>query len=164
MSNGFLPDDEADDFLNIRVVRLATKLQRLMLRRVVRDAGLPVLEWRVLFALARRGDDHLRSITDKGVLDPAHTSRAAAQLEAKGLITRRDDPKDQRRRVLSLTPEGVTKVRAIWAEAKCLSQDLKHGFTDAEFSMLKSLLDRASDNADALLADEPTHATQSSAA
>jgi len=151
----FLPADEVDNFINIRIVRLATKLQRLTLRRLLRDAGLPVLEWRILFALARSGPNHLRSITSYGALDPAHASRAAAQLEAKGLISRKEDPADHRRRVLSLTPDGERIVREIWPATMDFAAEMRAGFSVEEFDTLKSLLDRALSNADALLEEEP---------
>lgn len=152
MTDPLLPEEQVDDFLNIRVVRLATKLQRLMLRRALRDADLPVLEWRLMFELAQGGENHLRQITQNRSLDPAHTSRAAALLERKGLISRRDDPADHRRKLLSLTAAGRALVIHIWTEAQTLSASLKSEFSEQEFATFKQLLDRAHVQADTLLA------------
>jgi len=166
MAASILPDDEVERFINIPIVRLATKLQRMMLRRILREAGLPVLEWRVMFYLADQGDMHLRGLTASGSLDAAHTSRAAAQLESKGLIKRHDDPSDHRRKLLSLTDAGRALVHNIWPEALALSDDALTGFSKAERAQLTDLLGRLHTNVDALMKDDtpPQQASQEDAA
>ncbi len=154
MAASLLSDEDVERLINIPIVRLATKLQRMMLRRVLREAGLPVLEWRVMFFLAHEGDMHLRALTAKRSLDAAHTSRAAAQLESKGLIQRRDDPADHRRKLLSLTDAGHALVQRIWPEALALSDDALAGFSNTERAQLTGFLSRLQDNVDALMRED----------
>lgn len=161
MPSDLLPTIEIDNFLNTRVVRLATKLQRLMLRKVLREAQVPILEWRVMMAVAQFGPCHMRLITKHNGLDPAHVSRTATALVSKALITRHDDPADQRRKQLSLTPAGEALITALWTDAQTLSDELRVAFTPDEFETFKMLLDRAHAQADALLdSSEETIAAQ----
>ena len=51
MSTPILTDIEVDDFVIIRAVAFANKIQRVMLRDVLSEHDMPVLEWRSCSAL-----------------------------------------------------------------------------------------------------------------
>ncbi|MEM9605362.1 MAG: MarR family winged helix-turn-helix transcriptional regulator [Pseudomonadota bacterium] len=138
-----LSPDEVDDFIIVRAVAFANKIQRMMLRSVLRQEDMPLLEWRILYSLARFGDCHLGQITQNNSMDPAHGSRAASALEAKGLIARRDDPTSRRRRLMSLTDAGQATFYRIWPRARDLVAAVTDGFDPDEFEQLKHLLDKA---------------------
>ena len=74
---------------------------------VLKNENLQILEWQLMFSVARFGSCHLAFITRSTSIDPAHGSRAASTLEAKGLVSRREDPGNKRRKLISLTPKGV---------------------------------------------------------
>ena len=109
-----------DDFIIVRATAFVSKVQRAMVREVLRGEDLPVLEWRLLFSVARFGSCHLAHITRRTSIDPAHGSRAATALERKGLITRRDDPANRRRKLISLTAEGRAVFDRIWPRAMAI--------------------------------------------
>ncbi|MDC0739321.1 MarR family transcriptional regulator [Cognatishimia sp. SS12] len=152
MTAPIVSDDDFDDFINVRALKMAVKLQLLMQRRALRPARLQLQEWRILLSLARHGDQHLRAITERAALDPAHASRTAARLLKRGLILRSQDRADKRRHVLSLTPAGIAMVEEIWPTAQGITQEFRALFSDREFQDFKSLLDRSIGLADQLLA------------
>lgn len=143
-----ISEQEIDDFLNVRIVRLASKMQRLMLRHALREAELPILEWRILFSVASDRSTHLGAIIQRGGMDRAHASRAVSSLAAKNLINRDLDPFDNRRRLLTLTPAGEIMFKRVWAAASDLNAGLLKAFEPDELAQLKVLLDRAQDAVD----------------
>ena len=143
MTGPILTEAETDDFVITRAVAFANKIQRIMLRDVLSQHDMPLLEWRILYSIARFGDCHLGHITDQTSLDPAHGSRAVASLQAKGLITRAPDPKDARRKVLSMTPDGAARFHEIWPQARRLMRRITDQMAVEDFAQFKSLLDQA---------------------
>ena len=143
MPDALLSPKDVDDFIIVRAVTFANAIQRIMMRDVLKDEDLPLLEWRLLFCLARFGDCHMASIIEKTSFDPAHCSRAASALEAKGLIERSVDPDDNRRRVMRLTPSGQATFERIWPNARDLVKSVKNGLSEEDFEKFKALLDQA---------------------
>lgn len=143
-----------DDFLTIYTNQLTSKLQLLIQRKVLRPSGVTLQEWRILFSLARYGSSHLRLLAERGLMDTAHASRTVAQLEKKALITRLDDPNDQRRRMVILTPMGQDLFNKLWLESREISKQLRGKYSEIEFDQLKSLIIRAVNHAGQLLEEE----------
>ncbi|MEM7240905.1 MAG: MarR family winged helix-turn-helix transcriptional regulator [Pseudomonadota bacterium] len=146
-----LSSQEVDDFIILRAVALTNRVQRTLMRDVLKTHDLPLLEWRILFSIARFGDCHLGYICKMTSLDPAHGSRAVGHLEARGLIERYIDPKDNRRRLMRFTPKGRSIFDQAWPEAQTLIKQITDGFDEQELSILKKLLDRANGIANTLL-------------
>lgn len=142
MADPILTAQDVDDFIIIRAVAFANKIQRMMTRDVLRRENVPLLEWRLLFSIARFGDCHVAMISERTSLDPAHASRAAAALEKKGLIIRVADPEDNRRRLMKLTPEGRALFDKIWPDASGLIRTITNELDPQEFETFKRLLDR----------------------
>ena len=122
-----------------------------MVQNVLREENLPVLEWRLLFSVARFGSCHLAFITRRTSIDPAHGSRAASALEKKGLIERRDDPDNKRRKLISLTPDGIALFHRIWPRARDNIKTITDHLDPQDFAELKRLLDAVNHAADPLL-------------
>ena len=141
MHQPIIPADHVDDFIIVRATAFAGKMQRAMAREVLRGEGLPVLEWRLLFSVARFGSCHLAHITRRTSIDPAHGSRAATALERKGLISRADDPDNRRRKVISLTPKGLALFNRIWPRAQGLMRAITDALEPRDLAELKRLLD-----------------------
>ena len=141
MHEPLVPADHLDDFIIVRATAFVSKIQRTMARDVLRKEGLPVLEWRLMFSVARFGSCHLAYITRRTSIDPAHGSRAASALERKGLLTRSDDPDNRRRKILSLTAEGVTLFERIWPQAQQIIRSVTDQLAPDDFSQFKCLLD-----------------------
>lgn len=143
MHEPLISSELVDDFIIVRAASFTARVQRAMTRGVLRDEGLPVLEWRLLFSVARFGTCHMAKITQKTSIDPAHGSRAVAALERKGLITRSPDPKNARRKLISLTEDGEQLFGRIWPQARATIRRITDQLDPADFAELKRLLDLA---------------------
>ncbi|NRB02172.1 MAG: winged helix-turn-helix transcriptional regulator [Rhodobacteraceae bacterium] len=140
MHEALIPSDDVDDFFVIKLRAIASAFQRTMLRNVLNERGLPLIEWQLMFSIARFGTTHLAYITQHTSIDAAHGSRAAGSLEKKGLIERHDDPENRRRKLISLTESGKSEVLAIWPRAQSMVSNVMGDFTTADASEIKRLL------------------------
>ena len=151
MHDALISAAEVDDFIIVRATSFTSKIQRAMVRDVLRAEDLPVLEWRLLFSVARFGSCHLAYITRRTSIDPAHGSRAVAALENKGLIMRTDDPQNKRRRLISLTDQGKVVFDRVWPLARQKMAQVTQALSRDELNALKALLDKANAAAEPLL-------------
>lgn len=151
MHSALIPEQQVDDFIIVRAVAFTSKVQRAMSRDVLREEDLPILEWRLLFSIARFGSCHLAFISRRTSIDPAHGSRAVAALEKKGLITRRDDPENKRRKLISLTPSGIELFNRIWPRAQQKIRKITDQLAKQDFEDLKRILDLATEATELLL-------------
>lgn len=77
------------------------------------EFGLTIPEWRVLAHLAQSGAVSVREIHARVDMDKSKVSRAAARLEAAGLIAKREHPSDRRLIDMTLTAAGHALVARI---------------------------------------------------
>ena len=70
-------------------------------------------EWRVLAQLAMASPASVRQLADQAWVDRAEVSRAAASLERRGLVERRENSKDRRSPLLFCTEEGRALARRV---------------------------------------------------
>lgn len=140
MHDPFISASDVDDFFVLRTRSFAAKFQRAMMRDVLGDRGIPLIEWQLLFSIARFGTCHLAHVTQNTLMDPAHGSRAAGSLEAKGLIVRQDDPRNRRRKLISLTKAGVALFQEIWPQAQQMRDSVASVLDAADLKELKRLL------------------------
>ncbi|WP_216859282.1 MarR family winged helix-turn-helix transcriptional regulator [Sulfitobacter aestuariivivens] len=136
-----IPIEDVDDFIILRARAFTSKIRRAVMRDVLQDEDLALLEWQLLFSIARFGTCHLAYITQHTSLDPAHGSRAATALEKAGLIERHDDPDNRRRKLISLTPQGITTVERVWPRAQRLIRSVTDTLDATDFNELKRLFD-----------------------
>ena len=141
MHNALISPEEVDDFIIVRATAFVSRVQRAVARDVLRSENMPVLEWRLLFSVARFGSCHLAFITQRTSIDPAHGSRAASALEAKELITRQDDPENRRRKVISLTPKGVATFERIWPQVRGIIKSVTDTLEAEDLRDTKRLMD-----------------------
>ena len=94
------------DFLPYRITLLARLLDRRTTRLLSESSGLSVAEWRVLAQLSMSSPASVRQLADQAWVDRAEVSRAAASLERRGCVERRQNPKDRRSPLLYCTEEG----------------------------------------------------------
>lgn len=154
MHKALIPAQHVDDFIIVRAVAFTSKVQRAVTHDVLKDEDLTVLEWRLLFSIARFGSCYLAFITRRTSIDPAHGSRAVSALEKKGLITRCDDPANRRRKLMSLTPEGMVVFERIWPRAQQTIKAFTDHLSKDDFEELKRLLDLVNDAAAPLLEED----------
>jgi DNA-binding MarR family transcriptional regulator len=102
------------NFLPYRVLLLARMLDRLTARLLHDNAGITVAEWRVLVQLASTAPATVRDLAGRLWVDRAEVSRAAASLERRHFVERRDNPADGRSTLFSLSPQGWTLYERVW--------------------------------------------------
>ena len=155
MHKALIADEEVDDFVIIRVRAFARKIQNAILQEALAGENIPVLEWQLMFSIARFGSCHLAFINSKTAIDPAHGSRAVAALEMKGLVERREDPENRRRKLISLTEEGKKTFERIWPQTRDLMRRVTDQMDETDFEEFKRLLGLINTYAD-VLADDQT--------
>tara|TARA_R110002020_G_scaffold36937_21_gene111507 strand:- start:7758 stop:8201 length:444 start_codon:yes stop_codon:yes gene_type:complete len=105
------PAFDLDDFLPYLVNVLGARLSVELGAEYGRRFAISIPEWRVLAHLSQYEHVSVREIYRRVEMDKAKVSRAAARLEAAGLI-RKEVPEDRRLVALSMTAKG----RALFAE------------------------------------------------
>ncbi|HLY57189.1 MAG TPA: MarR family transcriptional regulator [Stellaceae bacterium] len=105
-----------ENFLPNRVLILAKMLDRLTGGLLHESEGLSVAEWRVLVQLAVTSPATVRQLAEKSWVDRAEVSRAAASLERRGDVVRRDNPSDGRSTLFSLTEQGWALFQRVWPQ------------------------------------------------
>ena len=94
------------DYLPYRVTLLAKLLDRCTTRLLQASSGLSVAEWRVLAQLALSSPASVRQLAEQAWVDRAEVSRAAASLERRGFVDRRENLKDRRSPLLYCSEKG----------------------------------------------------------
>jgi len=141
LHDALIPQSQIDDFLILRARGFTSRVRRMVTIDVLQNEDLQILEWQLLFSVARFGSCHLAFITRSTSIDPAHGSRAASTLETKGLITRREDPENRRRKLISMTPKGVEAFERIWPSARMAVKNITDQLDPVDFAELKRLMD-----------------------
>lgn len=163
MHEALISAKEVDDFIMVRAIAFVTRIQRAVQRDVLRDEDIPVLEWRLLYSVARLGSCHLALITQKTSIDPAHGSRAVSALEDKGLIVRHTDPENRRRKVISLSDSGKAYVERIWPKVQAVMKSVTDQLDPRDFEEAKRLLDLLNEAAEPLRTKPEDNKTKSDA-
>lgn len=87
-----------------------------------------------------------RALQKKVNIDHAAVTRHLKQLEEKGMIIRRKDPKDQRFTYVSLSEDGRTKIIHYREEKERFISGVLHDFTAQERKVLLDMLTRIQHN------------------
>ena len=103
------------DYLPYRITLLAKLLDRCTTRLLQASSGLSVAEWRVLAQLALASPDSasVRQLAEQAWVDRAEVSRAAASLERRGYIERRENARDRRSPLLYCSEKGLDLYRRV---------------------------------------------------
>jgi len=144
-------DFELEHFLPYRLSLLANTVSQ-GIAAGYRDAhGISVTEWRIVAVLGRYPGLAAFELAERTAMDKVAIHRAVKSLESRGLLERRADSGDGRRRRLYLTrPQGQHLLDAIVPRAKAFEQRLLGSLTRKEAEQLDRLLaklQRAADEA-----------------
>jgi DNA-binding MarR family transcriptional regulator len=91
----------------------SSRISRQFAERYKAEFGLTIPEWRVLAHLAQSDAVSVREIHARVDMDKSKVSRAAARLEAAGLIEKRENPEDRRLLDMRLTAKGGALIARI---------------------------------------------------
>ncbi len=89
-------------------------------------------EARVLFELANRMESTASDLTDELGLDPGYLSRTLAGLRRRGLIQKTPSEADGRRRIISLTPDGVEAFKLLDTRSREEITELLDGLSEGD--------------------------------
>lgn len=130
---------------------LAARLQERRLDEGLRTIGLTRTTWCVLLGVGHESLTSPSQIAAFVGIDRTATSRALRQMEAEGLIERRDGKDDKRTTVVGLTQNGATRLQqgAPFAIANNLAMTEK--LSDGEAEELKRLLGKLTEGERAAL-------------
>lgn len=93
-------------FLPYQLAVASSRISKGFAERYKAEFGLTMPEWRVLAHLAQSDAVSVREIHARVDMDKSKVSRAAARLEASGLIEKRENPGDRRLLDMRLTAKG----------------------------------------------------------
>jgi len=114
------------DYLPYRITLLSKLLDRCTTRLLQESSGLSVAEWRVLAQLAIASPASVRQLAEQAWVDRAEVSRAAASLERRGLVERRENGRDRRSPLLFCSERGLALARRVSPSR----HDFHRGLTD----------------------------------
>lgn len=100
----------------VRAMRRLTVHQRSRKTELLRPYGLQAGQDSVLMELAERNQASQNELAYAIEVDEPSAGRSIRRLEAKGLVVRRVDERDARRRVVELTPDGralIPRIREV---------------------------------------------------
>lgn len=100
-------------FLPYQLSVAASRVSKGFADRYRKEFGLSIPEWRVLAHLANETAVSVREIQARVDMDKSKVSRAAASLEAAGLIEKRENPDDRRLLDMRLTLQGQALIARI---------------------------------------------------
>ena len=109
------------DVCNCYAVRKAARHVTQHYDRTLAPSGLRTTQYSLLSRIDRTGPRTINELAAELALDRTTMGRNIRPLERDGFIKLTTDPKDRRRRALSLTELGRTRLadaRALWVEAQ----------------------------------------------
>ena len=138
-----------DAFLPFRLAVLSNAVSTQIKKIYEDEFRLSMWEWRVIAILGE--DDRLTStaISERAFMDKPMVSRTVTSLQNRGLLLRTRDRKDRRREPLILTSQGREIYDVVAPRALSIEQSLVSAFSNAEFELFESFLQRLADIASA---------------
>ena len=106
----------------------------------IAGTGLGHSDFAILEALLHKGPLPVNVIGRKVLLTTGSITSAVDRLEARGLVTRAEDARDRRVRIVELTADGRRLIRAAFARHERDLEELVSVLSDRERAMLVSLL------------------------
>ena len=107
---------------------------------IVRDNGLRIPEWHVFACLYDQDGLMTTKLAEYALIEQSRLTRILDQMDQKGWIERRIDPKDRRRVRVYLTEMGTGLAKTLVAEAKTHEAKLLSILKDTDAARLKPAL------------------------
>ena len=136
---GALPMRDFSQSLPMALLRAREAVMR-QFRPGLRRQGVTEQQWRILRALTRAGSLEVTALAEATFLLAPSLSRILPDMEARGLITRRQLDSDLRRAVVSLTPKGLKLIGAHAPDSERTYDAIARQFGTARLEQLFTLL------------------------
>jgi DNA-binding MarR family transcriptional regulator len=140
--------------MSSRLMVLANLLKRGAILRYKRLAGLSSVEFGLVASLGRRPPMSVIRLAEAVGMDKGQISRALAELVTRKLVAKEINPRDNRETLVCLTKAGLAAHDAIVAGAQERNRRLLEQLDKDEFKLLLDQIDRLTDTAARMLADE----------
>lgn len=101
--------------------------------------GSPLL---MMLLQSRRDNGEIpaqRELADAMRVSPAAVAMSLKSLERLGYVEKRVDQADQRRKRITVTPQGETAVEKCWVALQAIDKRMLEGFTGGERAQLEAL-------------------------
>ncbi|MBN2905334.1 MAG: MarR family transcriptional regulator [Rhodobacteraceae bacterium] len=131
---------DLEEFLPYRLCVAASRVSREFADRYRREFGISIAQWRVLAHLSQAGAVSVREIHACVDMDKSKVSRAAAQLQSAGHITKRENARDRRLVELSLTPSGQDLLAQLIPIAQTYHQELRARLSGTDRELAQALI------------------------
>jgi len=123
----------------LAALKLAARMQGLLLERWADSHGLSEGRLGVLFRLYRCGDTPLGDLADDLESTPRNITGLVDHLERDGLVERVPDAEDRRSVRARLTEAGRVRIEAIWQEGLEHQFEIVDGFSKDDLAQLRHL-------------------------
>jgi len=136
------PDPQPGKELLHQLLKLTNRLMAPFSTHLAHRYKISLNEFRLLMtigALGRSASHELAQLTGVNVMS---VSRAVATLERHGRIAVTPDPRNRRRKWLTLTPEGERLYAIMRPQSEKVAAYLFSGLTEAETAQLNKLVDK----------------------
>jgi DNA-binding MarR family transcriptional regulator len=131
-----------EDFLPYRLAILSHTVSGLIARVYDKRFGLTIPEWRVIAIVGRFPGLSAVEVAERTMLDKVAVSRAVTKLIKAGRIDRQFADADRRRSILTLSEDGRKVHNEVAPLALEMEQDLLHGLSDEQISVLNTVIER----------------------
>jgi DNA-binding MarR family transcriptional regulator len=133
---------DLERFLPYRLDILAEGVSRALSRIYKERYGLGVPEWRVLAHLGQYAPITAKAIGTHSRMHKTKVSRAVAELERLGLLSRAGNPEDRREDLLSLTAKGEKAYSDLAPRAAAFAEELLAGLSAGEVKSFDAVMER----------------------
>ena len=112
---------------------------------ILRPYDLGSTQWYVLYQLANVGPTNQRDFLQRLQVEKPTLSEVVGALVRKGLVAQTPDQRDQRQRVLSLTPAGRELWEALPDPIAVIQKVAFEGVDEAELALVAKVLQAATE-------------------
>ncbi len=129
-----------EDFLPFQLAVVANRASQMIARVIEDQYDLQVPDWRILVTLDEYSPLSPNEIAGYTSMDNPRVSRAQRRLSDLRLVRCENDPKDGRRKIVTLTPLGKSICRKMSPEARAREAWLLKGLSEEEREALAHIL------------------------
>ncbi|MGI6117274.1 MAG: MarR family winged helix-turn-helix transcriptional regulator [Bilifractor sp.] len=130
-----------DNYILIKMHRIMNQIDR-QSAHIAAAHGLTLSQFGVLEALYHIGDMTVGEVKEKILSSDGTIPVVIKNLEKNGLLSRKQDPDDRRKSILSLTEPGRTRIAEVYPENERMIHNQMKVWSEEEKKELASILRR----------------------
>lgn len=144
MSNTHYRADESFGHMSITTYRVMHST----FRRVLKDQGIDLTpeQWGILLLLWEKGSATQDELASASCVDKSSISRVLSLMEDKGLLNRRIDPDNERKKAITAAEKSFAIRESVYAVTNQIMKDALKGITREEADICMKVLTAIRDN------------------